>query len=934
MARLVPVYRALAPRLLVGWLFILGFSCCSGASDGTSIGDVQVATLGPEGGVLRVRGGALIIPEGALTEATEITFRVSELGAPEVPDRVRVTRSFHLAPQSLRFLSFATLTIDYLPERLPGTVHASQFDMRRSDSSQAQERLNGVSVSAEDQSVSGEVLQLGVFWGSVPAASRPATVELSPEAQVLSVGQTLQLTAQVLDQAGLSMTSEVAGLSFSSSEASVASVDGTGLVTALAPGVAALTASAGAARATARVSVRSEAQIAQDFEWENPLPQGNSLTAVTRDEAGAIYVAAMGGAIWRRPPGGRFELLHEVPDARFAEMVALGDRLVAVGAAATNGILLTIDGIARSGSSVPLSARSLAVAGTVLKRIFVAGTLGIAVGPGEHLLLFDAALDAWQTVDSPSFDSLVAGSFAEGNPRVLTQGGLIYERRGEGWSRLAFEAPSVTLIDAVAHGEGGFAAIDEANHLWHFDDVRGWRMRPVVLEEDVSGHSAQIRRPTRAGDDGEGGEAPDAGEPSDACDASQDSGMESSDVGASDAETQDPAAAIVALQALFRMGDRLMLRAIETPEAATSRASDVALFESPEAEAGALSADSGKATSEETFERLILPEGATGSLWASDETDLIAVGTAGTIQWWHENKWSPLSNGETGWIIALDAFEGGAVYALVERCLDANCQMVENRLLARAALGQFEDLTPSGGFFGRMRAMGGRSASDLWIMGDGGIAHRWKDGAWSTVEMPSGSIFAIELCGEDLLAAGQNGQVFREDDGLWSLFARTGSAALRGLGCAGNFLFAVGDYQISTWVHGSPVSLTPNDDAIRTALWKTTFVTPEGRAFIGGDARYLLLWNGTNFEYFDNPAGLLVYNVRALYGTDYTDVWAAGTLTSGEGFLAHFDGAEWRSVDPKAVRPLLSITGQHEGTIWVGGGNGSILRGEPRTAGH
>lgn len=935
MARLAPVRCALATCLLVALLVTLGSASCGDAAD-ESIGDEQVATLGPEGGVLRVRGGTLLIPEGALKEPTEITFRVSELGAPEVPDRVRVTRSFHLTPQTLRLLTFATLTIDYLPERLPGTVHASQFDVRRSDSSLAQERLNGVSVDADARNVSGEVLQLGVFWGTVPEASRPATIELSNDAQVLSVGQTLQLEARILDQAGMAMAAEAAGLSFSSSDAVVASVDGNGLVTALAPGIATLTAAAGAARATAQISVRSDAPIAQDFEWENPLPQGNSLTAVTRDEAGAIYVAAMGGAIWRRPPGGRFELLHEVSDARFTEMVALGGRLVAVGAVGSSGILLTIDGIAGSDSSQTsdLSVRTLAVAGTALKRVFFVGTKGISIGDGDHLLVFDASLDAWQAVSNPSFDNLVAGGFSGENPRVLTSSGLIYERVGEGWARLAVEgSPTSTLIDAVAFDEGAFAAIDEASRLWRFDDVRGWREVSLVLDAADAARSGNVWRHGRSGGDGEGEEEPDAGEAADGqaevADAESTGAGDEDVLPAEDAEVPEAASAIMTLRAIFPMEDRVMLRAIETPEDAPSLAQDVVLFEPLESEA---SAGDDAATLGEVFERLELPSEATGALWASDKEDLIAVGTAGAIRWWHEGRWNVLSSGETGWIIALEAFESDAIHALVERCLDANCLTVENRLIARTESGVFEDLTPAEGFFGRMRAMGGHSAEDFWVMGEGGIAYRWQRGAWSTIELSTGAIFAIERCGGDLYAAGQNGQVFRQGDGVWSLLAQTGSAALRGLGCAGDSLFAVGDYQISTWVRGSPVSLTPNDDAIRTAPWKAVFVTSEGKAFIGGDARYILLWNGTNFEYFDNPAGLLVYNVRALHGTGYTDVWAAGMLTSGEGFLAHFDGAEWRSIDPETVRPLLSITGSPGGTVWIGGGNGSILRGLPMVA--
>ncbi len=897
--RLASRMRPLAvPFFWIALGLCLSLVGCGGA-EGEASDERHTATLGPEGGVLRVRGGELTIPQGALTEPTEMSLSVSRMGAPEVPERVRVTEVFHLSPPSLRLLRFATLSVDYLPERLPGTVHASQFDLRRTDSSLAQERLNGVFVDTAARRVGGEVLQFGVFWGTVPAAQRPAKIAFEGEVPTLSVGETFQIEARVQDQSGLTMAPEAAGLTFSSSDARVVSVDGTGLLTANAPGLAQITASAGAAGASWRVAVRNDAPIVENFAWENPSPQGNSLTAVTRDDSGAIYVAAMGGAIWRRPSGGRFELLHTVADARFLELSVTGGRLVAVGRSGTGGILLTLDGV--SGGDKEVTARTIALAGSTLARLFWEGERGVATGEGDHLLLYDAALDAWQAEASPSFDRLLAGGFVEARPQVLTSSGLIYERASEGWSRVAVETgPGAALIDGVALAQGGFAAIDEANRVWRFDAVGGWREVLISVEE---GAGAGL---------GESGDV-DAGD----------------GAGEASGTTEAGTAVRVALKAIARMGERLIVRAVETPLDAPSLAREVVFVEEAATESATGEGANGQTA---TFARLELLEGATEALWAADASDLIAVGTAGAVQWWHEGRWTALSRGETGWIIALSAFDE-TVYALVERCLDADCFVVENRVLARTESGLFEDVTPEGGFFGRMRAMGGREARDLWVMGEGGLAYRRLDGVWSSHAVSASAVFAIESCGEALYAAGLNGALLSESEGLWTVAAQVGTAALRDLGCEGDSLFAVGDYQILTWVDGRPVSVTPNDDNVRTALWKSVLVTPEGRAFIGGDARYILLWNGTNFEYFDNPAGLFVYNVRALHGTGYSDVWAAGTLTSGEGFLAHFNGAEWRAIDPVTVRPVLAIAENSAGTIWIGGGNGSILRGEPQMGG-
>ena len=90
-----------------------------------------------------------------------------------------------------------------------------------------------------------------------PDPPRPATVTVSPAtAELTALGATAQLAAQVLDQYGQVMAN--ANVSWSTSAAQVAAVDGSGLVTAAGNGAATITATAGSASGTAAVTVRQE----------------------------------------------------------------------------------------------------------------------------------------------------------------------------------------------------------------------------------------------------------------------------------------------------------------------------------------------------------------------------------------------------------------------------------------------------------------------------------------------------------------------------------------------------------------------------------------------------------------------------------------------------------------------------------------------------
>ena len=87
-----------------------------------------------------------------------------------------------------------------------------------------------------------------------PDPPRPTTVTVSPAtAELVALDATVQLSAQVQDQNGLVMSG--ATVTWASSAAAVATVDASGLVTAVANGTSTITATAGSASGSATVTV-------------------------------------------------------------------------------------------------------------------------------------------------------------------------------------------------------------------------------------------------------------------------------------------------------------------------------------------------------------------------------------------------------------------------------------------------------------------------------------------------------------------------------------------------------------------------------------------------------------------------------------------------------------------------------------------------------
>ena len=121
----------------------------------------------------------------------------------------------------------------------------------------------------------------------------PTAVAVTPNVVLLTaLGQTAQLTAEVRDQLGRVMENQL--VVWASNHTTVATVDSTGLVTGVASGTAAISATAGSASDTAVVSVRQAIRSATVSPATGTIALGNTLRLVARayDENGQVVRGA------------------------------------------------------------------------------------------------------------------------------------------------------------------------------------------------------------------------------------------------------------------------------------------------------------------------------------------------------------------------------------------------------------------------------------------------------------------------------------------------------------------------------------------------------------------------------------------------------------------------------------------------------------------
>ena len=126
-----------------------------------------------------------------------------------------------------------------------------------------------------------------------PDPPRPTTMTVRPAtAELTALGETVRLTAEVRDQNGQVMAG--AAVIWGSSNAQVATVDASGLVTAVANGAASVTATAGVASGSAAVTVMQSVGSATVSPAADTIAVGNTvkLAAEARDVRGHVVTGA------------------------------------------------------------------------------------------------------------------------------------------------------------------------------------------------------------------------------------------------------------------------------------------------------------------------------------------------------------------------------------------------------------------------------------------------------------------------------------------------------------------------------------------------------------------------------------------------------------------------------------------------------------------
>ena len=373
------------------------------------------------------------------------------------------------------------------------------------------------------------------------------------------------------------------------------------------------------------------------------------------------------------------------------------------------------------------------------------------------------------------------------------------------------------------------------------------------------------------------------------------------------------------------------------------------------------------------------------ALHGSSATNMIAVGSNGAIARWNGTAWSTMTSGTTRtlnavWVesqtVAWAAGDNGTVLRLATTTWSTetiNSTQTLNGVwggdnVVYAVGANSEVLRRVGDTWSRLTVpsgellygVHGQSATDVVIVGSNGTLLRWNGTTWSVLSVGglagnlyqvSGSAanggrryvvgdggvaqldgttatlvntpYAPQLFGISVDAtgtawtSGERGAVLRSADAGGTPWTTNNLAPdlLDVWTTAANNAWAVGEFGFvyrwngATWTRQQ----TPTVAALLT-VW----AVGANDAFAGGEDGVMLRWNGATWSRVDFPS---TSTVSALWGTAANNVYA--TTSAGEIF--RFNGTAW-TLSGTANSPLWSIFGASANDVYVTGENGVILR--------
>ncbi|MCG3173991.1 MAG: hypothetical protein GMKNLPBB_02208 [Myxococcota bacterium] len=220
---------------------------------------------------------------------------------------------------------------------------------------------------------------------------------------------------------------------------------------------------------------------------------------------------------------------------------------------------------------------------------------------------------------------------------------------------------------------------------------------------------------------------------------------------------------------------------------------------------------------------------------------------------------------------------------------------------------------------GRLNAIWGANADDIWAVGENGFMVHYDGLRWNFVTPPiREDMKAITgTASNNIYAVSEKGSVLHYDGAAWKVIPSTGTSGWNALAIAGaNDVWTAGPYGAMArgglgGLRQFHVSATPN--SLR-GVWA---VTPN-EVIAVGDRGTILRWDGREWKQETAAGSPGLYGA---WGSAANNLWITGT----DGYTSNWNGSAWKKVPTGSTAVIRSIWGKDAQNVWAVGDKGVLL---------
>lgn len=210
----------------------------------------------------------------------------------------------------------------------------------------------------------------------------------------------------------------------------------------------------------------------------------------------------------------------------------------------------------------------------------------------------------------------------------------------------------------------------------------------------------------------------------------------------------------------------------------------------------------------------------------------------------------------------------------------------------------------------------GASSHEVFAVGDGGTILRWNGDAWSTEATGGPALLDVwGVTGDRVYAVGEAGRVLRYDGAGWEAIDVGAEGDLRAVwGTAPDHILVAGEgaalflYDGTNWD-----DVSPGGAADYNAIWGTgpdhIYLVAEEIRDDGFASGFLLLNEGSAWDRIPGIHGTPYYDV---WGSGPDDVYAAGA----DGWIMRFDGTGWLHLRRFTGEEVQAVWGTAAGPVY------------------